>query len=73
MTETIKSLLMKNEVNGVTNRENLARRILERKKDQGSPQGPAVDLDIALCTAIGIFDIVPEVDYTNKFIKAHSI
>jgi hypothetical protein len=48
-------------VNELCIRKKRARRIEERRQDPESPQSPMVEKDIALCAAIEIFDLIPEI------------
>jgi 2-phosphosulfolactate phosphatase len=66
--EMIHNCLLDIPVNEFQIRKKLAKRIKERLLDPESPQGDEVNKDIALCTAIGILNVVPEVSYDGNVI-----
>lgn len=43
----------------------LTKRLKNRRLDPESPQGISVEIDLAICCAIGILDVVPEIVYNN--------
>ncbi len=63
--EMLRSRLMDESVDELAIRKKLVERIKQRRLDSESPQGFSVELDIALCCAIGILDVVPEIIYDN--------
>jgi len=71
--EAIRARLCDEDINEYYIRKQLALRIKERKKDIESPQGDRVDKDIALCTAIGIFNTIPEIIYKNGIMRAINV
>lgn len=61
----IKNKLLNKEIDEGLVRKQLHELILERKSDPDAPQGHFVDIDLALCTSIGIFNVLPEIKIKN--------